>query len=138
MKVFISHSASSKDGALAEKLGESLNAAGLDVWYDRVDFHLGKSLNDALRQGLSESDAMVVLLTPSALDSEFIHRDIEYALGEKRFKGRLIPVIVGDSESFPSDRIPWILKRLKTITLPKAGRLEGQFKQIVQVLKDAA
>lgn len=138
MKVFISHGASSKDGALAEKLGESLNAAGLDVLCDRIDFHAGKTLNDALRQGLSESDAMVVLLTPSALDSEFIHRDIEYALGEKRFKGRLIPVIVGDSESFPSERIPWILKRLKTITLPKAGKLEEQFSQIVQVLKDAA
>jgi hypothetical protein len=138
MKVFISHSGSSKDEALADRVVGSLEEAGLDVWYDRRELHPGKNWADEIDQGLSESDAMVVLLTRGALDSEFVRRDIDYALGEKRFKSRLIPVLVGDSEDFPSDRIPWILKRLKTITLPKDSKNEEQFKQIVQVLKDAA
>lgn len=136
MKIFISHS--SKDEELASRVVSYLEKAGLDVWYDQRDVHPGAGWNDPIGEGLSESDAMVVLLTPSSLDSEFIRREIDYALGEKRFKRRLIPVFVGDSEDFPSERIPWILKRLKTITLPRDSKNEEQFKEIVQVLKDAA
>ena len=138
MKIYISHGASSNDSALADKVFESLAEAGLDVWYDRRDVHPGSDFIDPILQGLSESDAMVVLLTPGALDSAFVRWEIEYALGEKRFKNRLIPVFVGDLEDLASDRIPWILKRLKTITLPNDSKNEEKFEQIVQVLKDAA
>src|ERR1700686_430091 len=137
MKVFISHSGSSKDEALADTVVGSLEDAGLDVWYDRRELHPGKNWADEIGQGLSESDAMVVLLTPGALDSEFIRRDIDYALGEKRFKRRLIPVFVGDSEDFPSHRTPWIFRHLHTIKVPKNRKKEEKVEQIAPVLKDA-
>lgn len=122
MKVFISHSGSSKDEALADKVVRSLKEAGLDALYNRRGLPAGANWDDLIRQGLlSESDAMVVLLTPSALDSEFVRRDIDYALGEKRFRRRLIPVLIGDSEDFPSHRIPWIFSHLQTIKLPDNG-----------------
>ncbi len=138
MKVFISHSGSSKDEALADKVVCSLEEAGLDVWYDRREVQPGSNWADEIGQGLTESDAMVVLVTPGALDSEFIRRDIDYALGEKRFKRRLIPVLVGDSEDLPSHRIPWIFSHLQTIKLQSNGKNEEQLEQIAQVLKDAA
>jgi hypothetical protein len=42
------------------------------------------------------------------------------------------------SEDFPADRIPWIFKRLKTITLKKDDKDREQFKKIAQAIKDAA
>ncbi len=81
---------------------------------------------------------MVVLVTADALESDAVQSSISYALGEKAFSNRLIPVLVGDSKDFPSDKIPWIFKRLKTITLPRDSKNDDQFRQIVQVLKDAA
>ena len=81
---------------------------------------------------------MVVLVTADALESDAVQSSISYALGEKAFSNRLIPVLVGDSRDFPSNKMPWIFKRLNMITLPKDSKNDDQFKQIVQVLKDAA
>jgi hypothetical protein len=136
MKVFISYW--SKDEALATKVVGSLEEAGLDVWYDKREIMPGDNWADKIGQGLRESDAMVVLLTPGALDSEFIQRDIDFALSQKPFKRRLIPVLVGNSEDFPSHRIPWIFSHLPTIKLFDNGQNDEQLKQIAQVLKDAA
>ena len=136
MKVFISYS--SKDEALATKIVTSLEAAGLDAWYSKREIMPGDNWAEKIANGLKESNAMVVLITPDALDSDAVQSSISYALSERAFNKRLIPVIVGDSADFAKDRIPWIFNRLKTISLSKDGENEEQFKEIVQVLKDAA
>ncbi|MDX6500157.1 MAG: hypothetical protein QOG23_3417 [Blastocatellia bacterium] len=136
MKVFISYA--HNDERLAAKVVSYLEKAGLDAWYDKREIMPGDNWADKIAQGLKESDAMVVLLTANALDSESVRRDIDYALSQKPFKRRLIPVIVGDSENFPSHRIPWIFNHLQTIKLVDNGKDEEQLEQIAQVLKDAA
>ena len=136
MKVFISYS--SKDEALATKLVEALEAAGLDAWYTKREVMPGDNWAEKIAGGLKESNAMVVLVTPDALESDSVQSSISYALGEKAFSRRLIPVIVGDSADFPKDRLPWIFKRLHTVNLAKDGQNEEQFKKIAQALKDAA
>lgn len=136
MKVFISYS--SKDELLATKLVEALEVAGLDAWYKKREVMPGDNWAEKIASGLKESNAMVVLVTPDALESEAVQSSISYALGEKAFSKRLIPVIVGDSADFPKDRIPWIFKRLHTVNLSKDGENEEQFKEIAQALKDAA
>lgn len=80
---------------------------------------------------------MVVLLTPNSVDSDSVNMDIDFALGEKAYSWRLIPVIVGDSAEFLSE-IPWILKRLKTVKLSEHGRDKEQLKQIANTLKEVA
>lgn len=136
MKVFISHSTG--DEGLANKLVSYLEAEGLDVWYDKREILPGDNWADKIAQGLRESDAMVVLMTPSALGSDFARRDIDYALSQKPFKRRLIPVLVGDSDDFPKDRIPWIFDHLQMIRVRENGGNEEQLKQIARLLKDAA
>jgi len=136
MKVFISYS--QKDEALATRVVASLEDAGLDAWYSKREIMPGDNWADKISQGLRESDAMVVLLTPNALDSDSQRWDIDYALSQRPFKRRLIPVLVGDSDDFPSDRIPWIFSHLQTIKLTENAKNEEQLKQLVKVLKDAA
>jgi hypothetical protein len=136
MKVFISYS--SKDEALATRIVASLEAAGLDAWYSKREIMPGDNWAEKIANGLRESNAMVVLVTPDALESDAVQSSISFALGERAFNKRLIPVIVGDSSDFAKDRIPWIFNRLKTIKLSKDGKNEEQFQKIVQVLKDAA
>jgi hypothetical protein len=135
MKVFISHS--SKDEALASKIASFLEDAGLDVWYDKREIMPGDNWADKIAQGLRESDAMVVLLTEGALSSEFMRRDIDYALSQKPFRRRVVPVFVG----FPKDRqvdVPWIFDHLQSINLKSNGGNEAELRQLAQVLKDAA
>lgn len=136
MKVFINYSR--KDEGLATKLVASLEAAGLDAWFKKREILPGDNWAEKIGQGLKESNAMVVLLSPDALESDDVQSNISYALGEKAFSHRLIPVLVGDSNDFPLNRVPWILNRLKTITLQKDSKNDEKFREIVQALKDAA
>ena len=136
MKVFISHS--SKDEALASKVVSYLEQAGLDVWYDEREIMPGDNWADKVAQGLRESEAMVVLLTPSAMESDFMRRDIDYALTQKRFKGRLVPVLAGDSQRFQGISIPWIFDHLPVISLTENDTSDKDFDRIAQVLKNAA
>src|SRR6185295_5053346 len=108
MKVFISYS--SRDEVLATKLVESLEEAGLNAWYKKREVLPGDNWAEKIADGLRESNAMVVLVTPDALESDAVQSSISYALGEKAYSQRLIPVIVGDVADFPKDRIPWIFK----------------------------
>jgi TIR domain len=136
MKVFISYA--SKDDALASKLVTSLEEAGLDAWYDKREILPGDNWAEKISQGLKESNAMVVLITPSALESDTVQRNISYALGDESFSNRLIPVIIGDSNDLPKDRMPWILKRLKTVTVSNNDEESEQFKKVAEAIKAAA
>jgi hypothetical protein len=136
MKVFISHS--SHDDALAGQIASHLEKAGLDVWYDKDEIQPGDNWADKIGHALSESDAMVVLVTPTALESKIIDRDINYALTQKRFKGRLIPVLAGDAKRFRGWSIPWIFEHLPIIELGGNDESEQKLDLIADVLRNAA
>jgi hypothetical protein len=136
MKVFISYS--QKDEALASKVVAILEEAGLDAWYDKREITPGENWAEKIAQGLRESDAMVVLLTPGALESGPVRLDIDYALMEKSYNKRLIPVIVGEPEEFSKEGIPWIFKHLNVINLPERGKDDESLRQIARALKEVA
>ena len=135
MKVFISHS--SHDEALTAIIVSYLEQSGFEVWYDKREIMPGDNWADKIAQGLRESDAMVVLLTEDALRSESIRRDIDYALSQKPFRRRVVPVFVGDSKN-RRDEVPWILDRLQSVNLQENGTNDEGLQRLTQVLKDAA
>ena len=135
MKVFISYS--HKDQVLATELVNRLKAAGLDAWFDKWEILPGDNWAEKTSEGLKESDAMVVLLTPNSAESEAIRANVSYALGEKSFRHRVIPVLVGDVGKSGPDHFPWILKKLKPVSLENQPT-EAGFNEIVQKLKNAA
>ena len=137
MKVFISHS--SRDEALASKIVSYLEHAGFEVWYDEREVMPGDNPGEKIGQGLKESDAMVVLLTPNALRHySNIRPYIDYALTQMRFQGRLIPVLAGNAEEFRGWSIPWIFDHLPIITLKENGTIDNDLGQIATLLKKAA
>jgi hypothetical protein len=136
MKVFINYS--HKDAALAAQLAGRLKDAGLEAWFDKWEILPGDNWAEKTSEGLKESDAMVVLLTPNALDSDAVQNNISYALGDESFNQRLVPVMVEDVERVAADRIPWILKKLKPVSLGKDRAKDAGFAAIVKALKEAA
>lgn len=136
MKVFISYA--SKDEPLANVLVKSLEESGLEAWFKKREILPGDNWAEKVAAGLKESQAMVVLVTPEALESDAVRSSISYALSDSSFSRRLIPVIVGDAEDVLGDKMPWIFKHLHMIKLSKDGTNDQQFKEIAQALKDAA
>ena len=110
MKVFVSHA--HDDAALAGRVCKALADSGLEVTDPDRDHLPGDNWAGEVARALEESEAMVVLLTPAAVGSLDVKRNIEYALGSKNYSNRLIPVVVGDPQGFPVADIPWIVRRM--------------------------
>lgn len=108
MRVFISYAPT--DRAWAEDLFRELTNEGLDVWLDAKELLPGDNWYLEAGQALRDSDAMVVLLSPSAVEAESVQRDVQYALGSERFQDRVIPVVLE-----PSEKLPWILNRMRSL-----------------------
>ena len=96
----------------------------------------GENWAEKIAQGLKESDAMVVLLTPNSLDSDSVRLDIDFALSGSAYSKRLIPVIVGEPAELSSLEIPWIFKHMRTVKLPEHGSNQEQLRQIANALKE--
>jgi hypothetical protein len=134
MRVFISHAAADED--LARQVADALKVSGFLVW-DISDVLPGDNWGEKLAEALKESEAMIVLLTPSAVRAANVTSEVGYALGQKQYKDRLIPVIAAPPELLPREEIPWVLARMKTITLTGADREEG-LRKIAEALRGAA
>jgi hypothetical protein len=107
MQIFLSYAQA--DEAFARALSSQLAKRGLSVW-NRGDEVLPRD-NIWLRIGeaLKKSKAMIVLVSPDAMRSENVGREIEYALGDRNYEGRVFPVTVRRTSD-----VPWILRKFKT------------------------
>jgi TIR domain-containing protein len=110
MKIFLSYA--SQDQESAQMLTKKLEAKGHQVWDPERDLISGSDWASTLMKEMKSAEAMIVLLSPEAVDSRWVSHEIEYALGAKRLQDRLIPVLVR-----PTKKIPWILRELQLVKL---------------------
>lgn len=132
MNVFLSYSHT--DALLAAQVSRGLKAAGLNVWSPDGDLLPGDNWAAEVARALEESQAMVVLLTPDAMHSPWVKREMEYALGAQNYCDRLIPVVVGNPELVPADDVPWIVRRLPWVGLDDAGTDAPEVKPIADAI----
>lgn len=136
MKVFLSYS--HRDDALASRLAKDMESEGVSVWYGGRDNLPGDNWAEKIGQALADSDVMVVLISAGALQSSSVRRDIEYALGKKNYKYRVIPVVVGGQQLLQAPDFPRILKKLKILQLPEDEQDQEGLKRVVVALHQVA
>ena len=134
MRVFISHAY--KDELLVKNVSAALERVGIEVWNATRDVSSIERWSDEVEQALRDSDAMVVVLTDDALRSNWVRKEIQYALGEKGYRKRLIPVLAGNPEELHREDIPWILKRLQIVNMGEYEEEDEGINQIVRALLD--
>ena len=126
--VFLSYARSDRE--LVQKIGQELSEAGLEVWDPDEKILPGSDFTAELRAALDSADAFVVFISPDAMASRSVSHEIEYALGAKHLRGRLIPVTIR-----PTKDAPWILDSLQRVQYrspAKTGR------QIVELLAQSS
>lgn len=109
MQVFVSYDRA--DQAFAKALSAELARRGLSVWLTDQEVFPGDNVWLKVGEALKKSRAMVVLVSPDSMRSEYVRREFQYALGDIRYEGRLFPV-----EVRPTRNVPWILRKLKTFS----------------------
>jgi hypothetical protein len=75
--VFISHSSS--DRIWVEWIASQARALGVQPYLAEHDAHPGGRLADKIEAAVRRSDALIVLLTKSAIDSRYVQQEIGYA-----------------------------------------------------------
>lgn len=75
--LFLSHS--SIDKPFVEKLAKDLNRVGIRVWFDKWEIKVGESLTWKIEEGLQANDYLGIVLSPEALNSEWVKCELSAA-----------------------------------------------------------
>ena len=81
LRVFVSHS--HQDNDFCHAIVQALRDAGADVWYDEHNLGSGR-LGPTIERELRDRPVFVVILSPSALQSQWVEDETRWAYGLQR------------------------------------------------------
>jgi len=90
-EIFLSHS--SKDRRFALRLAQVLQDHGLPLWYSPTEIVGAQQWIGEIGAALERCDWFVLVLSPNAIRSEWVAAELGYALCEKRYENRIVPVL---------------------------------------------
>lgn len=98
-KIFISYGRAD-DEPFVHRLYQDLIAAGFDVWWDRESMpSRGLTFLQEIRDAIDTADNMLLILGPSAIQSDYVKAEWQYALSICK---PVIPILrLGDWETIP-------------------------------------
>lgn len=124
-KVFVSHAHS--DAAVVRRLREALEPHGAEVWVDRRELAPGDALDPEIRAALDRATHVIVVLSPEALKSAWVKKEVDYARQTAAGGGlRLVPVM---RPPLAPETTSWLLGE-DLVAIP-LGEEPGAFDQAV-------
>lgn len=130
MKVFLSHAA--EDRRFARDLRGSLNELGLEVWDPTIELPHGSNWLLETGRALQRADVLVFLFSDAAARSEWARREVEYAIGQPKFEGKVVSVRLSLAAE-----LPWILERLSVVDATD-GDARMAAKKVVSALRSSS
>jgi hypothetical protein len=103
-EAFLSHS--SLDRAFADQLADALRRHGVPVWYSRTNLLGAQQWHDEIGAALARCDWFVLVLSPNAVGSMWVRRELVYALRQARLEDRIIPILYQPCEF---EQLSWVL-----------------------------
>ncbi len=98
----------------ARTVSDTLKAAGIDVWDAAESVTPGENWARSIGNALENCNAMVVLISPEAMKSDDVKREIEFALTAPNFADRVLPVLIKEAKD-----APWILRNFQYLPWKK-------------------
>lgn len=90
-EVFLSHS--DRNRKFAGKLAEILARHGVPVWYSRRSLLGAQQWHDEIGRALRRCDWFIVILSPQSVRSEWVKRELVFALSHAQYRERITPVL---------------------------------------------
>jgi hypothetical protein len=109
-EVFLSHS--HQDRAFASRLAETLGRHGVPVWYSRERIQGAQQWHDEIGRALRRCDWFALVLSPSAVRSEWVKRELLFALQKRRYQKRIVPLL---RRRCRYDRLSWTLDSMQRV-----------------------
>ena len=94
------------------RLAETLRRHGLPVWYSRTDIVGAQQWHDEIGSALRRCDWFVLVLSPGAVNSDWVKRELIFALQQTRLGDRIVPLMF---ESCNYGALSWTLSGFQMI-----------------------
>ncbi|MCU7867434.1 MAG: TIR domain-containing protein [Candidatus Thiodiazotropha sp. (ex Lucinoma borealis)] len=110
MKIFLSHSSSQKP--LVREIRRHF-PEHVDTWIDEQNLFIGDNFSSSLKEQVSEkSDYLLLFLDKDAAESQWVQKEVQWALEAERKQNRTILIVVLiDLEAFNILNMPELKKR---------------------------
>ena len=89
-EVFLSHS--SEDQVTAERIAQTLVAHGVPIFYSPENIVGAQQWQNEILHALQRCDWFIVLLSPDAIESMWVKREVAFALNDSRYEDRIVPL----------------------------------------------
>jgi hypothetical protein len=95
-EAFLSHS--SHDHVMAEQIARVLRAHGVPTYFAPSNLLGAQQWQDEILRALERCDWFIVLLSPAAVTSMWVRREVAQALSDPRYEGKIVPLRWQDCE----------------------------------------
>jgi hypothetical protein len=126
VEVFLSHSA--KDKRFLKRLVPVLRDHGLSAWFSEHGIRGAAQWHDEIGAALARCDWMIVILSPAAVASRWVKREVTHAVEEPRFDGRIIPLRISVCSA---KELSWVLPQIQTIDF--IGRFDDACRELFAI-----
>ena len=82
------------------------------MWYSQTNILGAQQWHDAIGEALRLCDWFLLLLSPGAVESMWVKRELTYALQQNRFENRIVPLL---HRSCDFDLLSWVLPSFQFI-----------------------
>lgn len=90
VSIFLSHTTADKP--FVRRLARDLENHRVRYWLDEAEIKIGESLIEKIRQGIDAVDYVAVILSPLAVASPWVQREVDIAMNQE-IQGRRIKVL---------------------------------------------
>ena len=127
-EVFLSHS--SKDRDFIVRLVRVFKHHKIHYWYSATHISGAKQWHDEIGRALNRCDWFLIVLTPNAVRSHWVKRELLFALNEARYNERIVPLLRKPCEY---SRLSWTLPEFQFVDF--TGSFEVGCRQLLKVWK---
>jgi hypothetical protein len=90
-EIFLSHS--SQDREFATSIVDVLRAHGLPVWYAPTNILGAQQWHDEIGKALDRCDWFAIIVSPNAIQSMWVKRELNFALQQTRLVEKIVPIL---------------------------------------------
>jgi hypothetical protein len=113
-KLFLSHA--SADRRFIKKLTAFLTERKIPFWYSKRNLVGAQQWHDEIGKALKTCDWFLVVLSPAAVRSKWVKRELLYALQEERYENRIVPVVIKPCDV---ETLSWTLASIQRVDFSK-------------------
>lgn len=130
-ELFLSHA--SPDHGFVERLAGALDEANISCFYGKRPIASALQWHDELGEALANSNWFVLVLTPSAVRSVWVKRELLFALQAIGYKDRVVPLLVKNCEA---SKLSWTLSSFEHIDFER--RFKSGCEELIRLIRLAS